>query len=133
MKPEVAELLEKADENIRAADTLIKAHFFEIAVSRGYYAILYVARALLIEEGKIVSSHREVQSAFGLLFAKTGKLDTKYHRYLLDSFRKRQFADYQHDAEVSEAEAVEVVNNAEEFLVAAKAYLSSFVSPAPKI
>lgn len=70
MKPEVTELLDKAEENIHAADILIKAQFFEIAVSRGYYAIFYVALALLIEEGKTVSSHREVQSTFGFLFAK---------------------------------------------------------------
>lgn len=133
MKPEVTELLDKAEENIHAADILIKAQFFEIAVSRGYYAIFYVALALLIEEGKTVSSHREVQSTFGFLFAKTEKLDPKYHRYLLDSFRKRQFADYQHDADVSEAEAIEIINHAEEFLLAAKVYLSSSAPPAPTI
>jgi uncharacterized protein (UPF0332 family) len=131
VKPETAELLDKAEENIRAADTLIKAQFFEIAVSRGYYAIFYVARALLVEEGKTGSSHREVQSTFGVLFTKTAKLDSKYHRYLLDSFRKRQVADYQHEANVSEAEAIEVINHAEEFLVAAKAYLSTGASPTP--
>ena len=132
MKPETGELLEKAEENIRAADTLIKAQFFEIAVSRGYYAIFYIARALLVEEGKTSSSHREVQGAYGLHFAKTARLNPKYHRYLLDGFRKRQVVDYQYDAEVSEAEAIEVVNHAEDFLVAARNYLTSPATPTPR-
>lgn len=93
--------------------------------------IFYVARALLVEDGKTSLSHREVQDAYGLHFAKTARLDPKYHRYLLDSFRKRQVADYQHDAEVSEAEAVEVVNHAEEFLLTARNYLTSPAPPTP--
>lgn len=130
MKPETAELLEQAAVNIKAADILIEAKFFEIAVSRGYYAIFYIARALLLEIGKTSSSHSEVQSAFGRLFAKTSKLDPKFHQYLLRDFRKRQLADYQHNAEVSEDDAVEVVNHAEEFLAAAKSYLAS-IEPSP--
>jgi len=47
MKSESVELLEKAEENIQAGDILIKARFFEIAVSRAYYAIFYIAEALL--------------------------------------------------------------------------------------
>jgi len=125
MKRETIELLEQAQENIEAGDMLIKAQFLKIAVSRGYYAIFYTARALLLEEGKTSSSHREVQSAFGRLFAKTSRLDPKFHQYLIKGFRERQAADYQHHAEISEADAVEVVNHAEEFLAAAKSYLAS--------
>jgi uncharacterized protein (UPF0332 family) len=131
MKPETAELLEQPEENIKAADILIQAHFFEIAISRGYYAIFYIARALLLEEGKTSSSHREVQSAFGRLFAKTSKLDPKFHQYLIKNFRKRQVADYQRHAEVSEADAVETVDHAEEFLAAAKSYLASIEPSTP--
>lgn len=106
----------------------MRSQFFEIAVSRGYYAVFYIARALLLEIGKTSSSHREVQSAFGRLFAKTAKLDPKFHQYLLGDFRKRQIANYQHSTTVSEADAIEVVNHAEEFLAAAKSYLAAAVS-----
>ncbi len=125
MKPETSEILDAAEENIRAAEILIKARFFEIAVSRVYYAMHYVAEALLYEENVVCSSHRELQGAFGLHFAKTKKLDPKYHRYLIDGFRKRQVADYQRDADISEEDAVDAIVKVEEFLNAAKTYLAS--------
>lgn len=128
MKPETKEYLEKAEENIRAADILLAAQFFEIAVSRGYYAMFYIAEALLCEAGKIFSSHQAVQSAYGKLFAKTGRLDPKFHRYLLEGFRARHVADYVSSTEFTEQDAVEAANAAEEFLAAAKKYLSSQAS-----
>ncbi len=115
-------LLAKAEENIQAADLLIQANYFEIAVSRAYYAMFYTAEALLILKGLSFSSHGQVQSAFGQHFAKTGELDSKFHRYLLDSFRKRQVADYQTSSDISGEFAVAVVNRAEEFLNAARIY-----------
>ncbi len=124
MMAESADLLKKAEENIQAGDVLIKASFFEIAISRGYYAILYIAEALLVEEGIVCSSHRQVQSHFGQIFAKSRKLDPKFHSYLLSSFRKRQVADYHSSSEVTDSEAIEVLNHAEEFLNAAKIYLT---------
>ncbi len=59
------------------------------------------------------------------------KSETVYHRYLLDSFRKRPVADYQHNAEVGEAEAIEIVSHAEDFLGAAKDYLTLLAAPTP--
>lgn len=120
MKPESAELLEQAGDNIRAADMLIAAQFFEIAVSRSYYAMFYVAEALLWEEGKRFSSHQAVRSAYGQFFAKTAKLDPKFHRYLLEGFRARHLADYVRGTELTEQDAIEATNAAEEFLTAAK-------------
>ncbi len=125
MKPETREYLEKAEENIRAADMLIAAQFFEIAISRVYYAMFYIAEGLLWEEGQERSSHKAVQSQYGKLFAKTGKLDPKFHRLLINGFTKRQAADYVRDAEFAEQDAIQAVNAAEEFLAAAKKYLSS--------
>ena len=128
MKPETIEYLQKAEENIRAADTLIAAQFYEIAISRVYYAMFYVAEGLLWEEDQEYSSHKTVQAQYGKLFAKTGKLDAKFHRILIDGFHKRQRADYVRDAEFTEQDAIEAANAAEEFLAAAKKYLSSQAS-----
>ena len=128
MKPESAELLEQAGDNIRAADMLIAAQFFEIAVSRSYYAMFYVAEVLLWEEGKRFSSHQAVRSAYGQFFAKTAKLDPKFHRYLLEGLRARHLADYVRGTELTEQDAIEATNAAEEFLAAAKQYLSTKTS-----
>ncbi len=124
MKPETAKYLESAAENVRAADMLLAARFYEIAISRAYYAMFYVAEGLLWEEGVERSSHRAVQAQYGELFAKTGKLDPKFHRLLINGFHKRQAADYVRDAEFTEQDAIEAANAAEEFLAAAKKYLA---------
>lgn len=128
MKPETQNYFEKAEENIRAADMLIAAQFFEIAISRTYYAMFYIAEGLLWEEGQKHSSHKAVQSHYGKLFAKTEKLDPKFHRLLINGFVKRQAADYVRDVEFTEQDAIEAANAAEEFLAAAKKYLSSKIS-----
>ncbi|NUO78623.1 HEPN domain-containing protein [candidate division KSB1 bacterium] len=133
MKPETTEYLEKAEENIRAADMLIAAQFFEIAVSRTYYAMFYIAEGLLWEEGLESSSHKAIQSQYGKLFAKTGKIDPKFHRLLISGFTKRQAADYVRGVEFTEQDAIEAANAAEEFLAAAKKYLSPEASSNPQI
>lgn len=55
--------------------------------------MFYTVEALLVEEGKEFSSHGAVHGAFGILFTRTGRLDAKFHRYLIDAYRERQAAD----------------------------------------
>jgi len=66
-----------------------------------------------------------VHGAFGERFAKTGRLDPKFHRYLLDAYRARQSADYEAPAEISQADAEVVVQRAAEFIEAIKGWLAS--------
>jgi uncharacterized protein (UPF0332 family) len=57
--------LEKATENVRAAHLLQQNDFGNIAASRAYYAMFYVAEALLLEIGMVFSGHAAVVSAYG--------------------------------------------------------------------
>jgi uncharacterized protein (UPF0332 family) len=45
--PEQQALLDKARRSIEAAQSLIQQKFYDFAVSRAYYAMFYVAEALL--------------------------------------------------------------------------------------
>jgi uncharacterized protein (UPF0332 family) len=54
---------------------------------------------------------------------KTGVLDAKYHRWLLDAFDTRITADYGLDAEVNAGEALQVIERAREFVAAARCLL----------
>ena len=78
--------------------------------------MFYAAEAALLEEGLEFSSHGAVQGAFGECFVKSGRLDPKLHRYLLDAFRARQSADYDAPADISEQDARVLVQRTEEFL-----------------
>lgn len=123
MKAQTRAYLEKAKENIKAGLDLIRDEHYEIAASRAYYAMFYTAEALLAEEGEEFSSHGAVHGAFGKRFTKTGRLDAKFHRYLIDAYRERQAADYDAPAEVGLEEAQTLVSQAKEFLAAGEALL----------
>ena len=125
MKEQTRALLEKARENVAACEDLLRTNHFEIVVSRAYYAMFYIAEALLIEEGEEFSSHGAVQGAFGRIFAKSGRIDPKFHRYLIDAYRERQAADYDAPAEVGREEAETFLNRAKEFLERAYQYLGN--------
>lgn len=112
MKAQARLYLDIARENIQASTNLIRDGHLEIAASRAYDAMFYTAEALLAEEGKAFSSHDVVFGAFGHLFAKTGRLDAKFYRYLIDAYHERQAAN-----------AETLANQAKEFLEAAEALL----------
>lgn len=124
-KPQTQALLEKAQRSIDAASILLREGQPEFAASRSYYAIFYIAEALLHEEGLVFKSHSAVHSAFGKQFAKTGKIDPKYHRLILDGFRVRQESDYLTSTTVTAKAAKELIDGAKEFLEAAIEHLSA--------
>lgn len=125
MKDEARLLLAKAQENLRAAELLCREALPGLAASRTYYAMFYAAEALLLEEGKAFSKHGQVHAEFGKSFAQTGELGAHLHRYLLDAFDTRQIADYSIEDQISPATAGKRIDQAREFVAAAKTYLQN--------
>ena len=99
MKEETHKLLDKAAHAIRAA-------------------------RLLLENGRPARSHSGVHSLFCELFAKPGRLDSKYHRWMLDAFDQRIEGDYGFDAVLPSEKSREMIEQASEFLIATEAFLS---------
>lgn len=60
MTSEKAALIQKARASLDAARLLAKQGHFDFAVSRAYYAMFYVAEALLLDEGLVFSKHSAV-------------------------------------------------------------------------
>ncbi len=123
MKEATAKLMEKAARSLVAAERLEKSGDAEFAVGRAYYAMFYVAQALLNEKGLRFRKHGGVHGAFGEHFAKTALLDQKYHRWLLEAFSKRVTGDYGLDANLSSNDARTLIGQAKELLQAAKEIL----------
>jgi len=71
MKDYSRKLLDKAIDTIEAAELLVDAGKSDIAAGRAYYAMFYIAEALLNEKGLKFTKHSGVHSAFGENFAKT--------------------------------------------------------------
>jgi uncharacterized protein (UPF0332 family) len=84
MKESSRLLVIKARRAIEAAETLLENGYPDFATGRAYYAMFYIAEALLNEKELRFSKHGGVHGAFGEHYVKTGLFDTKFHRWLLD-------------------------------------------------
>jgi uncharacterized protein len=125
MKDSSKQLLEKASRAIEAANTLLNNGLSEFSTGRAYYAMFYTAEALLNEKGLRFRKHGGVHSAFGEHYIKTGLFDAKFHRGLLDAFDRRIESDYGLDVLVIDQDARELIEQAKEFLQAARSYLEA--------
>lgn|SRR3989338_6634644 len=124
MKDLTKQFLEKAQEAIVAAQQLLAEDHIEFAAGRAYYAMFYVAEALLNEQGLRFRKHGGVHGAFGEHFAKTGMLDAKYHQWLLAAFEERITADYDVGESIEASKADTMIQQAREFLHTAQQYLA---------
>jgi len=124
MNVEIEKLLNKAGRAIRAAETQLKDGDTDFAAARAYYAMFYTAEALLLEKGLRFRKHGGIHAAFGEHYAKTGVLDAKYHRWLLNSFDMRIKCDYGVEPEVTQEDVIELIGQSSEFLRTARQFLA---------
>jgi uncharacterized protein (UPF0332 family) len=116
MKEEQRRLLEQAQESLEAAELLREAGYYGFAASRAYYAMFYVAEALLLDKGLSFSKHAAVLAAFGEHLVKTGLVGATFHRALVRAMAVRHAGDDGEPGCVTSAEAQEQLMRAREFL-----------------
>jgi uncharacterized protein (UPF0332 family) len=120
----VEDLLDRAGRSFDAAQLLLSGGYADFAVSQTYYGIFYVAEALLLYKGFEFSRHGQVVGGYGREFAKTGELDPRYHRLLIETFDYRQATTYGPVSEEITAEEVEeYVREGRAFVADARSYL----------
>jgi uncharacterized protein (UPF0332 family) len=123
VKKEVQKLLEKADHAIEVAGSLYGQGFVQDAASKLYYAMFYATQALLKSEGIEVVKHSAVESALGYYFAKSGRIDPKYHRMLINARKVREIIDYDIQEETVEPVAMLKLEDGKEFVAIMKAII----------
>lgn len=116
MIEEVNKLLYKAEHALEVAGKLKDDGYPSDSVSKVYYAMFYAAQALLKTEGIDVVKQSAVESAIGYYFAKTGRLDPKFHRMLIDARKIREIADYDINEEIVEPVATLKIEEGEAFI-----------------
>ncbi len=125
MTDEVLRYLNKSAHALVVAQDLLDKGHSPDAASKIYYAMFYAAKALLAAEGIDVVKHSAVESAFGYYFAKTGRIDVKYHKMLMNARKIREIADYDIDEEIVEPAASVKIEEGRAFLAEIKRLLGA--------
>ena len=116
-------LLDKAIDTIESAELLLNHGKTDVAAGRAYYALFYIAEALLNEKELQFSKHGDVIGAYGKEYSKTKLLNQKFHRWLIEGFDTRLIGDYHVDTKIEMDAVANMINQAREFLEAALGYL----------
>jgi uncharacterized protein (UPF0332 family) len=116
--------IEKSQEKLNAAKTLLKDGYIDDAISRAYYSMFHAASAVLLSEGITVESHSALKTMFGLHLVRTGKIDKKFSRWLNKLKDERENGDYDIFTSFEYADAQTDIEESEEFLAEMKKYLS---------
>jgi uncharacterized protein (UPF0332 family) len=106
-------------ETIDDADKLMSAGASARSiVNRAYYAMFYAILALFIKKDiKIVTTkHSGVISLFDQNFIKTGLIDKQFSQIFHRAFNDRQEFDYKDYSIVESSDAVEILENARQFI-----------------
>ena len=119
----IREMIEKAEERLESAKTLIDAGHYRDSVSRSYYGILDSARTILVIDKIYPKSHSGTISKFNEGYIKTGKIDRRYGHILSKIEKSRVDADYNLQVEFNKKEAQEALAQAREFIIEIKRYL----------
>ncbi|MDJ1177895.1 HEPN domain-containing protein [Roseofilum sp. BLCC_M91] len=116
-------LLEKARRSIQGAELLVDNGLPDLAVSRAYYAMFYIASAFILGQGLSFSSHSAVISAFGRDFAKENDRLRSFHRALIDAQDQRNRSDYNLDSGIDDRDAFTLIQVAKDFIQAFESFV----------
>jgi uncharacterized protein (UPF0332 family) len=122
---EIALLLNKAQKSLKAAILLFENDLTDLAVSRAYYTMFYIAQAFLLSKNLSFSSHKAVISAFGREFVKNKSIPEKYHRFLIDSQLRRNEADYDIAPNITPESVENMIHQAQEMLEFSSQYFKT--------
>jgi len=122
---EIEDLIKKAQRFLRTAEITLDDCDYDSCVSRCYYAMFFMAEAMLLSKGISASSHKGVISLFGKHFIKTNILKEELGKALRRAYDLRQKGDYATGFTVSDREAKKSLETAKRFVAEAEKYLKS--------
>ena len=116
--------IEKAKGSYRASKYLFQRGLIGEAASASYYVLFFTAQALLNAKGVVYRrSHSAVINTYGIEFAKSNFLNSKFHHYLIEARKREIIADYKFDKKVTKNQVRKMLTWAKEFLEAGENFL----------
>ena len=101
---------------LKAAQKLLEEELYEDAISRAYYACLHSAKAVLLEQGVVISSHKAAVVLFGKHLVLLGKIEKEYGRIFHQLRADRDIGDYDVLQTIDVSRAQQRVNDAAKFI-----------------
>lgn len=129
---EIMDFIEKAEKFLATAEHALNIGDYDSCVSRSYYAMFFMGEALLLTKNLSASSHKGVISLFGEHFVKTGIFDREMGKALNDAYDKRLVGDYEIGLIVTEEEARDLLETAQDFVQKLKNYLERWIETEAK-
>lgn len=117
MTPRSEEFMTEAHGRLEGARLALENGFGSQAVSSGYYAMLYAARAALSEEERYAKTHRGTWRLFSERFVLDGPFDPELVKAAERVRRLREGGDYDARA-IAPEDAESVLADAERFVAA---------------
>jgi uncharacterized protein (UPF0332 family) len=124
---EIMDFIEKAERFLRTAEHALNMQDYDSSVSRSYYAMFFMAEAVLLTKGLTASSHKGVISLFGEHFVKTGIFERDLGKALNDAYDERLVGDYGVGFTINEEEAKDLLGTAKNFVKILKNYLKRWM------
>jgi hypothetical protein len=108
--------IQRARRYLDTAVLVLEEGDFESCVSRAYYAMFYVARALLRQEDVTPSTHQGLVNQFGLHFVKTERLPARFGRMFREVKELRELAEYAEERVITREDAEATLRDANAFV-----------------
>ncbi len=124
---EIRDFIKKAEKFLGTAEHALNTMDYDSSVSRCYYAMFFMAEAVLLTKGLRASSHKGLISLFGEHFVKTGIFERESGKALNDAYDKRLVGDYGIGFTVARKEAKDLLETAQDFVQKMKHYLEKWL------
>ena len=124
---EIRDFIEKAEKFLRTAEQALGIEDYDSCVSRCYYAMFFMAEAVLLTKSLTASSHKGVISLFGEHFVKTKILERNLGKALNDAYDKRLVGDYGIGFTINKQQAGDLLKTARDFVQKLKSYLKKWI------
>ncbi len=120
---EIEYLISKSKRFLRTAELVFKDGDYDSCASRCYYAMFFMAQAVLITKNINASSHKGVISLFGEYFIKPKIFDVNLGKYFRKVYNLRQKGDYGVGFMINKEDAEECLKMAKIFVEEVERYL----------
>ena len=124
---EIKDFIKKAEKFLGTAEYTLNIEDYDSCVSRCYYAMFFMAEAVLFIKGLRATSHKGVISLFGEYFVKTGIFERDLGKALNDAYDKRLVGDYGVGFTVTRDEAKDLLKIAQDFVQKMRSYLEKWL------